>query len=159
MNEKEVRFDNSVGQRDRMRFSHNIDWARPIGHARIVALLSALYLVPAANLAGQTPQRTGTPDALHQLNDSIEALVRHVSPSVVQIVVTGYGSTKESDRAQADLVVGRQRVIGSGVIVDPDGYIVTNAHVVKGAQQIEVVVPAAGAAGPAAGDVDPSGRS
>jgi serine protease Do len=30
------------------------------------------------------------------------------------------------------------------VIVDPEGYIVTNAHVVKGAQQIDVVVPAAG---------------
>jgi len=41
-------------------------------------------------------------------------------------------------------VIGRQRAIGSGVIVDPQGYIVTNAHVVKGAQQIDVVVPATG---------------
>jgi serine protease Do len=110
----------------------------------IVALLSAVSLVPAASLAGQTPQRAGTPDALHQLDDSIEALVRHVSPSVVQIVVTGYRSTEESDRGQADVVIGRQRAIGSGVIVDPEGYIVTNAHVLNGAQQIEVVVPSAG---------------
>jgi serine protease Do len=38
-------------------------------------------------------------------------------------------------------VIGRQRAIGSGVIVDPDGYVVTNAHVVTGAQRVQVVVP------------------
>ncbi len=38
-------------------------------------------------------------------------------------------------------MIGRQRAIGSGVIVDPDGYVVTNAHVVTGAQRVQVVVP------------------
>jgi serine protease Do len=39
------------------------------------------------------------------------------------------------------VVIGKQRTIGSGVIVDSEGYIVTNAHVVKGAEKIEVIVP------------------
>jgi serine protease Do len=33
---------------------------------------------------------------------------------------------------------GASRASGSGVIVDPEGYIVTNAHVVAGAQSIRV---------------------
>ena len=80
-------------------------------------------------------------DLLHQLNDSIESLVQRVSPAIVQIQVTGYGSAEEPERGQTELLVGRRRAIGSGVIVDPTGYIVTNAHVVSGAQQIEVIVP------------------
>ena len=112
-----------------------------------IALMGVAFLAPAANLAAQSSQKTAPNDLLHQLNDSIEALVQRVSPSVVQIVVTGYRSTEENHGGQADVVVGKQRAIGSGVIVSADGYIVTNAHVLNGAQQIEVVVPSAPAAG------------
>ena len=61
--------------------------------------------------------------------------------SVVQVLVTGYGPIDERTRSgEAGLVIGRQRSIGSGAIIDPDGYIITNAHVVAGAQHIQVVL-------------------
>jgi serine protease Do len=125
----------------------------------MAALLSTALLLPAANVAAQSPQKAAPPpDLLHQLNNSIESLVQRVSPSVVQIVVTGYRSTDEANGGQTDVVVGRQRAIGSGVIVDPEGYIVTNAHVLNGAQQIEVVVP--GASAPSSGSTaDARGQS
>ena len=40
-------------------------------------------------------------------------------------------------------VIARGRSLGSGVIVDADGYIITNAHVVKGAQRVRVLLTAA----------------
>ncbi len=53
-----------------------------------------------------------------------EAVIANVRPAVVQINVT----------------TAQGGAIGSGVIIDKRGYIVTNNHVVNGAQQIEVVM-------------------
>ncbi len=114
---------------------------RADGHLRILILLSLAGFVWPGSAVGQIERTARPPDALHQLNDAIEALIQRVSPSVVQILVTGYGSTEDNDRGQTTAVIGRRRVIGSGVIVDAEGYIVTNAHVVSGAQNIEVIVP------------------
>ena len=82
----------------------------------------------------------GTQDALHSLNTAIERLTTKVALSVVQLLVTGYRAIDETNRGEAGLVIGRQRTVGSGAIIDPDGYIVTNAHVVTGAQQVHVVL-------------------
>ncbi len=111
--------------------------------ARITLLLAIGTLVLAPRMDGQSSQSSHATDALHQLNESVETLVQRISPSVVQILVVGYSSTEDTEQGQMSVVIGKQRIIGSGVIVDPDGYIVTNAHVVKGAEKIEVVVPPA----------------
>lgn len=113
-------------------------------------LIAALFFAPCA--WAQNSQPAHATDALHQLNESVESLVQRVSPSVVQILVSGYGSTEDSGQGQMSVVIGRQRVIGSGVVVDSDGYIVTNAHVVKGAEKIEVIVPPAPLADKQPGD-------
>jgi len=123
---------------------------RPGNTFWIAIILIATGSFLASRAEGQTSQSAHVPDALHQLNDSVEALVQRVSPSVVQIIVSGYGSTEDGGEGQASVVIGKQRSIGSGVIVDPDGYIVTNAHVVKGAEKIEVIVPP-----PSVGDKTP----
>src|SRR6202790_2283173 len=80
------------------------------------------------------------PGVLVQLNGALESLAAKVSPAVVQILVTGYGPLREENRSQAAFIV-RQHAVGSGVIVDSNGYIMTNAHVVEGAQRIRVALP------------------
>jgi serine protease Do len=78
--------------------------------------------------------------ALMQINNAMEGLAARVSPAVVQILVTGYGPVRQENRSQTALIV-RQHAVGSGVIVDPDGYIITNNHVVESAQRIRVALP------------------
>src|SRR5258706_298365 len=76
---------------------------------------------------------------LRALDNSLEAVVAKVSPAVVQIVVAGYGPLEDHEHATARIT--RQHAIGTGIIIDPDGYILTNAHVVEGAQRIRVILP------------------
>jgi serine protease Do len=56
---------------------------------------------------------------------------------VVEIQVAGYGPVEE-ERGQTSNLIARHRAIASGVIVDPSGFIVTNAHVVRGARKVTV---------------------
>jgi serine protease Do len=106
-------------------------------------LIPLSILLLAAPLAAQPrPAPAASQDPLVRMNESIDALTRKVWPSVVQILVTSYGAREESSRGAADVIVGRQRSVGSGFVVDGDGYILTNAHVVSGAQRVQVVLPA-----------------
>jgi len=126
-----------------MRAAHHIFGKRSPTPRVLLLFFAGAFLssLPGASAQTQAPEAAHPSDLLHQLNASIEALVDRVSPTVVQILVTGYGSAEETDRNQTDLIIGRRRAIGSGVIVDPEGFIITNAHVVSGAQNIEVLVP------------------
>lgn len=108
----------------------------------IVASLCAAWMLIGSPLAAQgtAPPRAAT-SPLRAFNESVEALSARASLSVVQVLVTGYGPIDERSRGgESGLVIGRQRSIGSGTIIDPDGYIVTNAHVVAGARRIQVVL-------------------
>jgi serine protease Do len=124
---------------------------------RPVALLIILTLVALRSAPAQEmeiPSRAGpagrrvqaaevvpkAPEPLVQLNAALESLADKVTQGVVQILVTGYGAVEDSGRTDTALIA-RQRAIGSGVVVDPAGYVVTNAHVVEGARRIRVVLP------------------
>jgi len=97
--------------------------------------------------ATTNPKQPLAEDPLDLFNASVEELVKKVWPSVVQIQVTSYGPREESDRGNTTVTVGRQRSVGSGFVIDADGYIMTNAHVVSGAQRIQIVLPPSNADG------------
>lgn len=93
---------------------------------------------PAAPAGAQTPAPVAS--GLSELSRSLQDLASKVSPSVVQIFVTGYAPPDQEDRV-ATGEPQLERTSGSGVILDPDGYIITNAHVVENATRIEVELP------------------
>jgi len=106
----------------------------------LLTACSAIAQQPAVQQATKPDESASANASLVQLNNALEGLAARVSPAVVQILVTGYGPIHEENRTQTALIV-RQHAVGSGVIVDPSGYIITNSHVVEGAQSIRVALP------------------
>ena len=108
--------------------------------------------------------------ALTSLDNAVERVAARVTPAVVNVAVTARGSERmASDDQEQDQGQGQEQIppqlrrffgqggpfggfgqmpqqpqiehgIGSGVIISPDGYIVTNNHVVDGAVQIRVTM-------------------
>jgi serine protease Do len=122
---------------------------RPTRFPSVCLALSWAVLLLAAGQAhaGQKPAPSPSQDPLVRMNESIDALTRKVWPSVVQILVSSYGARGDGDPRDANVTVGRQSSTGSGFVIDPDGYIMTNAHVVDGARRIQIVLPAENADG------------
>jgi serine protease Do len=87
---------------------------------------------------GRNIKEDTLPDALHGLNTSLQSLTARVSPAIVEILVSGFGPVDQQSSRTA--YYGRQHSLGSGVILDPNGYIMTNAHVLEGAQRVQVVL-------------------
>jgi serine protease Do len=94
---------------------------------------------------------------LLSLDRAMEALAAHVTPAVVNVTVTSktkeqpdqgqvpeglqqffgpFGPFGQQGRPQSQIEHG----LGSGVIISPDGYIVTNNHVVEGAVDVRVTM-------------------
>jgi len=115
-----------------------------MGPARMaIACAALLALAPAHAATAATPPQGARTTSLVELSGAIQALAERVGPSVVQVVVTRYG-TDESSGAS---ILAKQRSTGAGVILGEDGYVVTNAHVVKGARRVQVALPARSADG------------
>jgi serine protease Do len=99
--------------------------------------------------------------ALLALDQAMETLAARVTPAVVNVAVTSHGRTEMAEgqmpqmpqmpdglppmfgpffdrpmRPQSQIEHG----IGSGVLISPDGYIVTNNHVIDGAVDIHVTL-------------------
>ena len=108
----------------------------------IITAVSVAHLAVAATAVGAQP--TAPPaslSSLRALDLSLQELTKEVSLSVVQIFVTGYGPVGDASNGQTGVVIGPQHSSGSGVIIDAEGYIITNAHVVAGARRVQVVLP------------------
>jgi S1-C subfamily serine protease len=71
-------------------------------------------------------------DALDAYSRTVVAVVERVGPAVVSLATTREAPERLRRRGMPAL-----RGAGSGVVIAPDGFILTNSHVVRGAAQIQ----------------------
>ncbi len=101
--------------------------------ARVLAMVAALSLI--GSLASCASTREGVAGELAKearCADPVPDIYDRVSPAVVFIVATSIDPYQLAERVT--------RVVGSGVIIDPSGLILTNSHVAYGRQSIMVIL-------------------
>jgi serine protease DegQ len=116
---------------------------------------TAPVATPAPAPAPTAPNhRVEAPETTHEdmITASYSAAVSRAAPAVVNIYANKVVSTRQVlvpsnpvfQRMFPGIVLGpvkqRQQSLGSGVIVSTDGYVVTNNHVIQGAEEIAVVL-------------------
>src|SRR5215467_2937167 len=110
---------------------------QPVKTLSMVA--SVLFLLGASG----TQSAADNHDPLAELSRSLQRVIAKVAPTTVTLEVVAYvppGDDDISAPQHEKELLAKAHLIGSGVIVDPSGYIITNAHVVEGAKLLRVTL-------------------
>jgi serine protease Do len=99
------------------------------------AVLAAAQVTPPA----ETPASNATRRGLFALDEDLQALAERVGPAVVTIEVNGLTTVQDPNTRQT-AYIAKETGLASGIVVDPSGYILTNAHVVEHATSVSVRV-------------------